>query len=84
LTVVRNAKHAGEHADDTANCATQHAADRPGRLAALLGSLLNALNHLRIHRRRRLRSIATNTPSAKRNPGCASAVGVMLIIIWSP
>jgi hypothetical protein len=55
LTVVSNAKHAREYADDTADCATQYATDRPGRLVALLGSLLNALNQpLRIHRRRRV------------------------------
>jgi hypothetical protein len=31
-----------------------------------------------------LRSIATITPSAKRNPGCVGEVGVVLVIIWSP
>jgi hypothetical protein len=55
LTVVSNAKHAGEHADDTADGASQHPADRPGRLVALLGSLLNALNQpLRIGSRNRV------------------------------
>jgi hypothetical protein len=62
LSVFPHAKHAGEHAYHTADRAAQHASDGSGGLIPGLCSLLNALNHLRIYRRRRAEKHDDNCP----------------------
>jgi hypothetical protein len=64
LPIFPDAKHPGEYADYPADRASQHTADRSGRLIARLRSLLNALDQpLRVYVRSRVKKGQDNCPN---------------------